>query len=44
MSETTAPPAAPQDKGLVARFIGVITAPRETYAAWRRRRAGSAWP
>ncbi|HEX7485613.1 MAG TPA: YIP1 family protein [Vicinamibacterales bacterium] len=33
MSETTAPPTALPDKGLVARFIGVITSPRETYAA-----------
>jgi hypothetical protein len=36
MTETTAlpvPPAAPKDMGLVARVIGIITAPRETYAA-----------
>jgi hypothetical protein len=32
MSETTVPPAAPKDMGLVARVIGIITAPRETYA------------
>jgi hypothetical protein len=36
MSETTAlpvPPAASKDMGLVARVIGIVTAPRETYAA-----------
>jgi hypothetical protein len=36
MSETTAPPvppAAPQGQSLVTRLIGVITSPRETYAA-----------
>ncbi len=33
MSETTVPPTAPKDMGLVARVIGIITAPRETYAA-----------
>jgi hypothetical protein len=33
MSETTAPPAAPKDMGLVARVVGIITAPRETYTA-----------
>jgi hypothetical protein len=33
MSETTAPPTALPDKGLVARFIGVITSPRETFEA-----------
>ena len=33
MSETTVPPAAPKDMGLVARVIGIITSPRETYAA-----------
>jgi hypothetical protein len=32
MSETTVPPAAAKDLGLVARVIGIITAPRETYA------------
>ena len=32
MSETTVPPAAPKDMGLVARVIGIITAPRDTYA------------
>ena len=44
MSETTVPPAAPKDKGLVARFIGIITAPRETLRSWPQPRAGSAWP
>jgi hypothetical protein len=33
MSETTAPPVAPQGQGLVTRLVGVITSPRETYAA-----------
>ena len=36
MSETVptaAPPAASPDKGLVARLIGIIISPRETYAA-----------
>ena len=36
MSETTAlpvPPPASKDMGLAARVIGIITAPRETYAA-----------
>jgi hypothetical protein len=32
MSETTIPAAAPKDMGLMARVIGIITAPRETYA------------
>ncbi len=33
MSETTAPPAAPKGQSLVARLVGVLTSPRETYAA-----------
>jgi len=33
MSETTAPSSTVPDKGLVARAIGIITSPRETYAA-----------
>jgi len=33
MSETTVAPAAPKEMGLMARVIGIITSPRETYAA-----------
>ena len=33
MSETTAAPAPPKGQNLVTRMIGVITSPRETYAA-----------
>ncbi len=33
MSETTVAPAAPKAMGLMARVIGIITSPRETYAA-----------
>jgi Yip1 domain len=33
MSETTAPPNALRDKGLATLFVGVITAPRETFEA-----------
>src|SRR5512137_1148134 len=33
MSETTAPPAAPAEKNLLARFFGVVFAPKETFVA-----------
>jgi hypothetical protein len=33
MSEPTVPPAAPPEKNLAARFVGVIFAPKETFVA-----------
>jgi hypothetical protein len=33
MTETTAPPAAPAGKSLIARFAGVVFAPKETFVA-----------